>query len=263
MTTITHAAMRSLLTAGQAAVRAAEQRATPESVHAVYESLCQLPLLDMDDHAYLIVQGAIRQTASAEDVDTWTLLLDVEHTVSAWLHDPDASLAADDAIMAVARLGVHCANNHEESAMEERAAWLRAYQASVEALRATASATNGHTGGRELDKAIVTFLDAVRRAIPYAALYEARRALVEFARTYGLFIVGMRQPMPAGGPWQWSRRIGDLIVLFSVEPPTAEGFPYGSMAVQCITKDGTVHPPRHFALSGRQQDALAEIRHRL
>ncbi|MEW2289422.1 hypothetical protein [Streptomyces sp. NPDC047841] len=175
-TTPLHSGLRDVLTSGQAAVRGAEQRATPQSVHAVYESLCQLPLLDMDDQAYAIVQGAVRLATTAKDAETWSLLLKVEDTVSAWLHQPDASLAADDALMAVARPGVHCSSQHELSVTLERAAWLRAYRTGVKAPRVTASASNGNTSNTELGKATVAFPDAVRRAIPYAALYGARRA---------------------------------------------------------------------------------------
>ncbi|MEU9925063.1 hypothetical protein AB0H51_27910 [Streptomyces griseoluteus] len=253
--TAARAAMRKPLSAAQAAVRAVEARATRENVAALYEALGEFHPMGLDNQAFDIIRAARDQVTRAEYSDAWELLWNAEHEVSTWLVEPDGPNAGDDAIMAVAALAVHCARAFAGGAGTERSAWYRADTAGVDALRAVVSAVNGHTDGRTLNRAVVTFLDAVRRAIPYAALYEARRALVEFARVRGLFIVGMRQPR--ADDFEWARRIGAAVYLFRSGPP------FGSVSVRRIADDGTVGPERHFSLSGRGQDAIAQALTRL
>lgn len=248
-TTTVTAAMRELLTAGQAAVRAAEHRGSPDTVRALDKALCALPLLDMDDHGDRILNDALQSISRAEDSDTWKYLEKTERAVSTWLHTPDRADLGNAAIMAVAELAVHCGVVHGRtiSGSAERRAWERAHLAGSWALRTVVSAVNGNADGRELDRAMTTFLESVRRAVPYVALMGTRYALVEFARTYGLFVVGMRQPMP-DGDWEWARRLGGAVYLFRLDPPGVNGHPYGSVAVQCFTKDGTAGLFRSFPL---------------
>ncbi|MGW0757089.1 hypothetical protein ACWD1Y_11475 [Streptomyces sp. NPDC002814] len=260
------AAMRELLTAGQEAVRAAEHRGSPDTVRALDQVLCALPVLDMDDQAHRILNEALQSISLAEDSETWEFLNKVETAVSVWLHTPDREDFGNDAIMAVAELAVHCGIVHGRTigCSAERRAWDRAHLAGSQALRTVVSAVNGNADGRELDRAMVTFLDAVRRAVPYVALMGTRYALVEFARTYGLFVVGMRQPMP-DGPWEWARRLGGVVYLFRVDPPGVNGHAYGSVAVQRFAKDGTAGPLRSFGLFslGERRNALNAARYRI
>lgn len=261
MTTRLKDRMRELLTAGQDAVRAAEKRGSRRTVNAVYEALCALPLLDMSDEAYNLVQVAVREAAAAEDAETWAIVDDVEHFVSEYLHNPDSELAGETAIMTVASLAVHCSLSREGKLNGlERRAWMRAHQAGVEAIRAIAGAVDGTTDGRTLDKAMKQFLTAVRRAVPYVALYATRRALVEFARTYGFFVVGMRQPMPEDSEWEWMRRIGEAVYTFRVSVPGEDGFPYGAVIAQRVVEDDSRGPVRPFALTDRPA-SIAEARY--
>lgn len=252
--------MRKLLTAGQNAVRAAEECGSQRTVDAVYEALCALPLVDMEDDAYGRVQVAVRAAAAAEDAETWTLLYDAEHSVSQWLHEPDGHRTSEAAVMDVARLAVHCSARVSDAGSVESRAWYRAFQAGVEALRAVTGAVSGHVDSRALDKAMTQFWAAVRRAVPYAAMYVAKEALVEFARTYGFFVVEMRQP--AEGGWEWMRRLGDAVYLFRVDTPGLDGFPYGSVTVQRIGKDGTPGWIRPFALTSLPA-SIGEARDRI
>lgn len=260
------AAMRELLTAGQEAVRAAEHRGSPDTVRALDTALCALPILDMDDNAHRIVNDALRSISLAEDSETWGLLEKVETTVSTWLHNPDRTDLGNAAMLAVAELAVHCGAVHGRTieASAARRAWDRAHLAGSNALRTIVSAVAGHADGRQLDRAITEFLESVRRAVPYVALMGTRYALVEFARTYGLFIVGMRQPMP-DGDWEWARRLGGAVYLFRVNPPGMNGHPYGSVAVQRFAEDGTAGPLRSFGLFslGERRDALNAARARI
>ncbi|MBV1940812.1 hypothetical protein KUF83_30215 [Streptomyces sp. BV286] len=266
--THTHDGLRALLIAGQSAVRAVENRSSRRVLSDVDKALCALPLLDMDDQAYNIVQGAIRAVGRAEDSETWALLSEAEHGLSLWLHLPTPKGSGTDAIMAVATLAVHCARTRDwgTEGDAERTARYRAYQAGVEALSAIVSAVHGDTDvRRKLDKAMTTFFDAVRRAISYEALYEVRRALVEFARSYGLFVIGMRQPQPSDTSWEWERRIGDSVFLFRVDPPMFDGDPYGSVAVQRVGGVGWGDRVRYFPLSSdeKRRAAVDAARYRI
>ncbi|MFD9248332.1 hypothetical protein [Streptomyces bottropensis] len=266
MTTTVTAAMRELLTAGQEAVRAVERYGSPDTVAGLDKALCALPLLDMDDQAHRILNDALRSVARAEDAETWDRLTTVEQALSVWLHYPDRTDLGNAAMLAVAELAVHCGAMHGRAVegSAERRAWDGAHLAGAEALRKVVSATSGNATGRELDSAIRTFLEAVRRAVPYVALIGARYVLVEFARTYGLFVVGMRQPMPEG-PWEWARRLGGAVYLFRVDPPGLNGHPYGSVAVQRLAEDGTAGPVRSFGLFslGERRNALNAARERI
>ncbi|PRH78374.1 hypothetical protein C6N75_15175 [Streptomyces solincola] len=239
------AAMRELLTAGQEAVRAAEHRGSPETVAGLDKALCALPLLDMDDQAHRILNHALTVVTRAEDADEWTLLADVEHAVSRLMHEPDGATLEHPAVLAVGNLAMRCSTREREAGMAVGRAWSRGYMAGMEALRMVTGAIYGERDGRALDKAVTEFLTAVRRAIPYAALYETRRALVEFARSYGLFVIGMRQTLPPGR-WEYARRIGTAVFLFEIVPPLVEGHPYGSVAVRRTAEDGTAGPVRYF-----------------
>ncbi|MGZ2361679.1 hypothetical protein LRE75_34230 [Streptomyces sp. 372A] len=243
------AAMRALLTAGQDAVRATEHRGSPDTVRALDKALCALPLLDMDDQAHRLLNEALQTISLAEDADTWEYLKKTERAHSTWLHTPDRKDLGHAAIMAVAELAVHCGVVHGRTigGSAERRAWYNAHMAGSWALRTIVGAMHGYTDGKELDRAMTTFLGAVRRAVPHVALMETRQALVEFARSYDLFVVGMRQPLP-DGPWEWARRLGSALYMFRVDPPGANGHPYGSVTVQRFTKDGTGNPARTFPL---------------
>ncbi|MGA5411514.1 hypothetical protein ACPCSC_30205 [Streptomyces lavendulocolor] len=241
-------AMRELLTAGQEAVRAAEHRGSPETVRALDTALCALPLLDMDDQAERILNDALMAVTRAEDAEEWQLLTDVEHAVSRLMHEPDGATLEHPAVLAVGRLAVQCSIRVEKAGAAVAWAWGRGYLAGVEALRMVTGAIRGERDGRALDKAVTEFLAAVRRAIPYAALYETRRALVEFARSNGLFVIGMRQTMPPGR-WEYARRIGNAVYLFEIVPLLVEGHPYGSVAVRRTAEDGTAGPVRYFPFS--------------
>ncbi|MFC8538073.1 hypothetical protein [Streptomyces sp. NPDC057249] len=246
-TTIT-AAMRDLLTAGQAAVRAAEHRGSPETVAGLDKALCALPVLDMDDQASELLHAALKTIALAEDAEEWELLTNVERTHSQLIVYPDGVTLEHPVMAAVLMMTARCfALNADNRGVVARA-WDRGYWAGMHALAAVRDAIQGTTDGRALDKAMTEFLTAVRRAIPYAALFETRRALVEFARTYELPIVGMRQPMPLGR-WEYARRVGNAIYCFEVAPPLVEGHAYGSVAVRRTAANGTVGPVRYLPFS--------------
>ena len=272
MLPIVHLDLRTLITAGQQAVRAAEHRGCPQTIAAVSTALCDLPVTVMDDHADRLLHDALRALSLAEDAEEWTLLADVEHTVSALLHQPHGATIRHPCVLAVAALTVRAAAVHGEmiEGSAQRAAWERAHLLGLEALRATTGAVcrePGPESGRELDKAMVEFAAAVRRAIPYAALIATRDALVEAARAYGLFPIGMRQPMPANGRGQWSRRIGAVVFLFEVVPPLMDQHPYGAVAVQRdgavavqrVTHDGRSAPVRYFPLGADENRRRAVI----
>lgn len=260
------AAMRELLTAGQEAVRAAEHRGSPDTVRALDKALCALPLLDMDDQAHRLLNEALQSISLAEDSDTWAYLEKTERAHSTWLHTPDSEDLGRAAIMAVAELAVHCGVVHGRTigGSAERRAWYGAHLAGSWALRTIVGAVDEYADGEELDRAMTTFLGAVRRAVPYVALMGTRQALVEFARSYDLFVVGMRQPMP-DGPWEWARRLGSAVYMFRVDPPGVDGHPYGSVAVQRFAKDGTGSPVRSFPLSSydERRKALNTVRERI
>ncbi|MGC4950993.1 hypothetical protein ACLQ2N_32980 [Streptomyces sp. DT224] len=246
-TTIT-AAMRRLLTAGQAAVRAAERWGSPETVAGLDKALCALPVLDMDDQASGLLHAALTTIALAEDAEEWELLTNVERTHSQLIVYPDGVTLEHPVVLAVGVLAWRCYALARDSGGVVARAWARGYSAGVEALGALCGAIQGTTDGRALHKAMTEFLTAVRRAIPYAALFATRRALVEFARTYELPIVGMRQPMPLG-QWEYARRIGNAIYHFEVVPPLVENHPYGSVAVRRTAANGTAGPIRCFPFS--------------
>ncbi|MGW0562851.1 hypothetical protein ACWDZ4_20085 [Streptomyces sp. NPDC003016] len=247
-TTTVTAAMRELLTAGQEAVRAAEHRGSPETVQGLDKALCAMPLLDMDDQADRILHEALKAVARAEDAEEWQLLADVEHAVSRLTHEPDGATLEHPAVFAVGKLAIQCGIREEKAGEAVARAWSRGYMAGMEALRVVTGAIRGECDGRALDKAVTEFLTAVRRAIPYVALYETRRALVEFARSYALFVIGMRQTMPPGR-WEYARRIGTAVFLFEIVPPYVELHPYGSVAIRRTAEDGTAGPVRYLPFS--------------
>ncbi|WP_030372395.1 hypothetical protein [Streptomyces rimosus] len=270
--------MRSLITAGQSAVRAAEDRACEETLVALERVLTSLhPEQGSADRrgpfdaALANAEAAVRHAKNRAE---WALLADVEHAVSRFLHEPDGATMDHPAVRAVVLLTSECgsrvgkrfedpAEQRTWIASAERRAWDRAFLSGLEALRTLGAAINGTGDGRALDKAMTEFTTAVRRAIPYQALYEVRRALVEAARAYGLFVVGMRQPMPESG-WEWARRIGSATYLFAVTPPLVEG-PYGAVEVLRVAEDGTAGPVRYFPLGsdGERRRAVAEALFRI
>ncbi|WP_404949091.1 hypothetical protein HFP70_35500 [Streptomyces sp. ARC14] len=243
------AAMRELLADGREAVRAAEHRGSPETVAGLDKALSALPLLDMDDQADRVLNYALAVVARAEDAEEWKLLTDVEHQVSRLMHEPDGATLEHPAVLAVGKLAARCGFREAKAGAAVARAWDRGFMSGLEALRKVTGAIGGETNGRALDKAVTEFLAAVRRAIPYAALYETRRALVEFARSYGLFVIGMRQTLPPDGRWEYARQIGSAVYLFEIVPPLVEGHPYGSVAVRRDAADGTAGPIRYFPFS--------------
>jgi hypothetical protein len=187
MITATANYMRDLLTGGQDAVRAVEERGSQHTGEALFAALCSLPLLDMDDRAYCRVQTAIREVAKVEDSPVWALLDSASFAVAVWVDDQGADGAADAALTMVMRLAVHCSyacTGGRLGDLEDKA-WKRAHLAGLTAVRAMAGAASG-SDFRTFDKAMSEFSAAVRRAVPYVALYTARTALEEFARTYGV-----------------------------------------------------------------------------
>lgn len=252
-------AIRGLIRDGQAAVRAAEERGTPETVEGLDKALCAFPVLDMDDKANRILTGALNAVSEARGAEEWTLMDNVARTVAALINEPDGATLEHPAVRAVGILAFQCSLNHDHKEGPVAAAWDRGWMAGLEALRKVTGLIYGEADGRELEKALGVFLDAVRRAIPYAALFETRRVLVEVARTYGLFSVGMRQPLIR---WEWARVIGGAVFLFEVTPP-GQPHPYGSLAVRRVAPDGTHSPVRYFPLGPDEDDQRAEIRYRI
>lgn len=257
--------LRPLITTGQAAVRAAEQHGSPSTVSGVDRALCQLPVTDMDAQAHRILHDALRALAYAEDAEEWQLLAAAEHAVSRLVHEPNGATLEHPAVRAVGELAIRCGIRHDRAGDTEAPAWHRGYLAGMETLGAVTGLIYRSSNGRALDKAMTEFVAAVRRAIPYEALYEARQALVEAARTYNIFVIGMRQPMPFGGRWEWARRIGDAVYLFEVEPPLVDGSPYGAVAVRRTAADGMAGPVRYFLLGADEERrrAVTEARYRI
>ncbi|RSS95087.1 hypothetical protein EF903_05455 [Streptomyces sp. WAC05292] len=242
-----------LITAGQAAVRAAESHGTPEALAAVDKALCELPVNFLDAPAEETLHGALRTlTLVDEDAEEWKLLADVEHTVSLLLHHgPTVPVEQDPAVKSVVKLaGVCLAKSDDDEPLSARA-WERAYWAAVEALALVVRAVRGEEvgGAVQFDRRMTAFLTAVRRAIPYRALCETRRALFEAASSYGLFAIEMRQPVPTGR-WDWARRIKNAVYRFELVPPLVQDapYPYGSVAVQRLNEDGMAGPVRYFPL---------------
>jgi hypothetical protein len=262
--TVVRTELYALVLAGQSAIRAVETYATRDKLTALDGALCALPVNVMDDQADRILHEAIRAVGLAEDAEEWALLSDVEQGVAQYLREPDGATMKHPAVRALvllisacgSRFGKRVEDPTERAIWEahpERQAWERAYLLGLEALREVGAAIQGAGPHQGLYKAMVDFRGAVRRAIPYGALYEVRRALVEAARSYGLFVIGMRQPTPVGGRWEWARRIGRSTYLFEVEPPLMGGDPYGAVAVLRITEDGTRVPVRYIPLGSDEK----------
>ncbi|MEU1597962.1 hypothetical protein ABZ468_35310 [Streptomyces sp. NPDC005708] len=264
-------ARRLLITTGQTVVRAAEQYGSRETVTAVHAALRTLPVIDLDEQAHSILLGALEATAKAVRATEWTLLVDVEQTVSPLVNPGGHVFSDHPAVIAMTRLINACTTRQAAYTVPgcpngtiTAAAWQRAAQAGIYARGKLNAVLNGVLFPRQMDDAMADFRTAVRRAIPYEALYETRRALVEAARCYQLFVVGMRQPMPADSLGEWARRLGEAVYLFEVLPPQL-GQPHGSVAVQRIRQDGTADPVRHIPLGGdlERRRAVHEIRRRI
>ncbi|MEU7228985.1 hypothetical protein [Streptomyces chrestomyceticus] len=264
---------RPLVIAGQSAVRAVEERASVETLTALQGALSPMhPQQGSADRRGQFDRALARAEAAvvhAKNCREWNMLSDVESAVSAFLHEPDGATVDHPAMRAVVLLTSECGNrvskrreNGDEQrawiASAERRAWDRAFLDGLKALRELGSAIHGTGGGRTLDEAMTVFLTAVRRAIPYQALYETRRALVEAARAYGLFVIGMRQPVSEGVWADWSRIIGDATYMFEVLPPSVDGHPHGAVRVQRIADaDGFAVPLRDFPLGSDEERSRA------
>ncbi|MFJ5588293.1 hypothetical protein ACIQCG_00920 [Streptomyces noursei] len=252
--------LRPLITAGQSAVRAAEEHGSPETVRGLDAVLCALPLVD--GRADLIVHEALRAVARAEDAEEWELLADAERAVSRLIQEPDGATMKHPAVLAVAMLATRCAVNDKEAGAGVGATWNRGHMLGLEALAAVTGVACGYATGQALDNAMVAFSTAVRRAIPYAALYATRNALVGAAGSYGLFVVGMRQPPSIGGRWEWERVIGGAVFQFEVTS-LGQPHPYGSLAVRRVGADGTPGPVRYFPLGPDEDNERAAVRYRI
>lgn len=255
--------LRPLITAAQSAVRAAEHRGSPETLAGLDEALCALPVAFMNAGADRALHEALRAVSLAEEAEEWQLLADVEHAVSRLIHEPDGVTVEHPAVLAVAMLATRCAVLEKDAGLRVAKAWNRGYLLGLDALGAVTGTVHGYTTGKTLDKAVTAFLDAVRRAIPYAALYATRSALAQAARTYGLFVVGMRQPpsLPEGW-WDWERAIGGVSFLFAVTFPGLP-HPYGSLAVSRVNEDGTHEPIRYFPLGPDEDNEHAKALYRI
>ncbi|MEU6632916.1 hypothetical protein ABZ905_32220 [Streptomyces parvus] len=249
MSSTTRTNLHNLITAAQSAVRAAESHGSPDTLRGIDAALCALPVNDMDGRADCALYAAIRAVSVAEDAEEWELLADVEHQVSRLMIEPDGATDEHPAVLAVVRLVERCGFRQEKAGAAVARAWDRGFMSGLQAMRKVMGAIGGGTDGRALDGAVTEFLAAVRRAIAYSALYEARGALAEAARSYGLFVVGMRQTLPPEGRWEYARRIGSAYYLFEVVPPFVEGHPYGSVAVRRDAADGAAGPVRYFPFS--------------
>ncbi|MER5482598.1 hypothetical protein ABT024_05190 [Streptomyces sp. NPDC002812] len=238
-----------LITAGQAAVRAVEEQGSPDTLAGLDKALCNLPLHAMDEQADRVLYTALEAVSRAQRAEEWDLLHDVLLAVSRLLHEGQSgSEEPAPAVSAMVRLLGACQNRSTGTKTPVTRAWDRAFSAGVEVLSLVMGACRGDDVGPKLfDRRMNDFLAAVHRAIPYEALLQARRALVEAAQAYGLFAVGMRQPMPPQGRWEWARRIGAAQFRFEVVPPFVT-HPYGSVAVQRRSIDGTTGPVRYFPL---------------
>ncbi|MGI5143783.1 hypothetical protein [Streptomyces sp. CA-106110] len=263
--------LRLLITAGQAAVRAAEQHGSRDTLTAVDAALRALPVTDLDENAYQILHLALQATGKAARATEWALLTDVEQTVSPLVNPGGHVFSDHPAVMAMSRLIAACTSRQTVYALPGcpngaivAAAWQRAARKGAYALGKLTAVLQGILFPRQMDDAMADFRTAVRRAIPYEALYETRRALVEAARAYGLFVVGMRQPMPGHSAGEWARRLGQATYLFEVLAPQL-GQPHGCVAVQRISEDGTADPVRHIPLGTdlKRRRAVHEIRHRI
>ncbi|MFJ5142961.1 hypothetical protein [Streptomyces sp. NPDC088707] len=267
MTTETYAVTvtdaRALLTAGQNAVRAVEEYGSPATVRGLDTALCAFPLID--DQAHRAVTNALRAVSLAKDAETWAVLDKAERAVSSFIHTPDSRELGDAAILAVAELAVHATHrsNTAIGGSAVRRAWDRAHRDGATAIQVIVSAVSGSADGRALDGAMTKLFGSIRRAVPYFALVEVRLALVEFARSHGLFVVGMRQPMP-DGDWEYARRLGGAVYLFRVDPPSIRE-PYGAVVVQRIAEDGSGGTVRSFGLYsfGERRTALNDALSRI
>src|SRR5262249_12386222 len=156
-----------------------------------------LPVIDLDEQAYQILHMALRATGKAATATEWTLLADVEQTVSPLVNPGGHVFSDHPAVTAMTHLIDACTARQAAYAVPERptgdiiaGAWQRAAQAGTYAFGKLTAVLHGTLFPRQMDAAMADFRTAVRRAIPYEALYEVRRALVEAARSYGLFVVG-------------------------------------------------------------------------
>lgn len=253
MTTVTRADLRVLITSAQGAVRAVEDRGSRKTIAALRDAL--LPMYTRRGEgphrqAFMDALGEAELSLRAAAASgTWDLLTDVEQTVSRFWHEPDGATLDHPALQAITTLTVRFETDDRSIF---GAANERAHYAGLDAMRALSSAINGAANGRQLDKAVTEFLAAVRRAIPYMALYDTRRALVEAAWAYGLFPVGMRQPESPESLWDWSREIGGALHLFELVGPGIEGHPFGAVATVRFV-DGLGGGVRYFPLSSIEE----------
>ncbi|KIF00921.1 hypothetical protein PL81_38525 [Streptomyces sp. RSD-27] len=269
MNTVSSSTLYPLILAGQAAIRAVESHATPEALAAVDKALCELPVNFLDTPADKALHEALRAVSLAEDAEEWKLLVAVERTVSVLLHQgPTVPVGEEPAVKAMVELAGACIANSDGDEPLSARAWERAYWAAVEALALVVRAVRGEDvgGAVRFDRTMTNALTAVRRAIPYRALHEARRALYDAAASYGLFAIEMRQPVPTGR-WDWARRIKNAVYRFELVPPLVQDapYPYGSVAVQRINEDGTAGPVRYFPLGPDEERrrAVTEAQHRI
>jgi hypothetical protein len=239
--------LRELISVGQSVVRGVEESGSPAGLRRLDWALSQLPATELDRQAEYSRWKALEAVGRAEDAEEWDLLGDVEHAVTHLIRLSGATLE-HRAVRAIGTLTIRCSIREGSAGAAMAKAWNRGYMLGLEALRAVTDVIYGTGDVRALDKAVTAFLAAVRRAIPYTALYETRRALTEAARAYGLFVIGMRQPMPPGR-WEYARCIGTAVYLFEIVPPLVEGHPYGSIAVRRTAEDGTVGPVRYIPFS--------------
>ncbi|MBV1940811.1 hypothetical protein KUF83_30210 [Streptomyces sp. BV286] len=271
MTTIVRTDLRPLIVAGQSAVRAVEDRASVASLFALERALLAMhPRQGSAERRFEFDEALAKAAAAvrgAKNRPEWDMVTDVERAVSRLMHEPDGATLDHPAVREVGKLAVRCGMAEGKAGAAVARAWNRAYLLGMEALHITAGATYGERSGRDLDKAVTEFLTAVRRATAYSALYDTRNALVEAALAYGLFVVGMRQPMPPGGRWEWMRHIGGVVYHFETLPPSyVEGsYPYGAIGVRRTAGDGTSGPVRYFPLSpkGKRRNPVMEALYRI
>ncbi|MFD0352968.1 hypothetical protein ACFVHW_04350 [Streptomyces sp. NPDC127110] len=258
--------LHALITAGQYVVRSVETHASRDGLIAVYAALGALPVNLMDDQADISLHDALRAVSLAEDAEEWDIITAAEQSLTQMLFT-GAPVAEAPALRAVVRLLSQCAvrSDSYESGSVVREAWKRADAAGTTALEEVLAVLHGALRGPTTDRAATEFLTAARRATAYQALFEARRALAEAARAYGLFVIGLRQPLPRAGLWQWARRIGPAEYQFRVERSSPTTHPHGAVVVRRVAGDGTVGPMRQFPLStddGRRR-AVIEAQYRI